>query len=108
MILHFDKLAFKTESRVVRPLAWAISPNPILVVVNPYSVSQSSAEFIKNQIPKFHSHLEILIHYDWGEPQNTSHMKRTQLILRKTIQRGLFEKTALEFFPSTKQDDQSP
>ena len=71
MILHFVKVAFKTKSRVVRPFAGAISSNPSPAVVNLYFVSESPAEFVQNQIPRFHSHLEILIHYDWGEPQDT-------------------------------------
>lgn len=46
--------------------------------------------------------------YDWGEPQETAYVARTQPIPMKTVPSELFEKTALELCPPTKQDIQSP
>lgn len=63
-ILHFGKVAFKSEARMLRPFAVATSWNLSPAVFKPYFVSESPAEFVKNKIPRFLSHLEILTQYD--------------------------------------------
>lgn len=63
-ILYFDKVAFKSEARILRPFAVATPWNLSPAVFKPYFVSESPAEFVKNKIPRFFSHLEILTQYD--------------------------------------------
>jgi len=98
-------VAFKTESGIVRTSTVATSSKPRPVGLKPCSVSESPAEFVKNQIPGPLFHLELLIQYEWGEPQETAHGAGTQVVLMKMVQR---EKTAFKLCPPTRQDIQSP
>lgn len=51
-------MAFKTDSGMVRIFVVATSSKP--VVLKPFSVSESPAGFVKNQIPEPHFHFEVL------------------------------------------------
>lgn len=95
-VLHFNKVTFKTVSRMIRPFTVATSSNLNLVVLKPYFESESPAEFVKNKIPKAHSHLKILIQNDCTCSKNLSDSIK------------ILNKTALEFYPPSKQGIQSP